>query len=349
MLLRLWGRGLRNQFQRETRRIRQPRRMPACIESLEDRALLSVTWVEQGPGPILDGQVQGLTDQSNPVAGDIAVFAPHPSNPDVIFAGAVNGGIWKTTNARVDSPTWTPLTEHLPSLSISALAFSPLDTSTLYAGTGSFSSYNQPFGKRAVGIYKTTDNGSTWSQFGASTFGDLRISSVVPTSIITEATGKQIVLAATFDGSVARGGVYRSSDGGETWDRISGVSSPLGIAGNQLPDRRVTRLIGDPTDPNRFYAGVPGLGVFRSTNGGVTWTSFNNNSLNDNDGADNNQNGTVDEANEILSASTRIDLSLHTSDGQNVLYAALITPIGNPQGQQLPHIFRFSLWKASLS
>ena len=81
MLLRLWGRGLRNQFQRETRRIRQPRRMPACIEPLEDRSLLSVTWIEQGPGPMLDGpQVTGMGAQRNPVAGAVQAIAAHPTN-----------------------------------------------------------------------------------------------------------------------------------------------------------------------------------------------------------------------------------------------------------------------------
>src|SRR3954453_7223726 len=105
-----------------------------AVETLEGRTLMS-SWVEQGPGPILNGDVQGMGAQHGSVAGAIEVLAPDPSNPDVLYAGTVNGGIWKTTNASSASPTWVPLTDHLPSLAISDLAFSPADTShrTLYA------------------------------------------------------------------------------------------------------------------------------------------------------------------------------------------------------------------------
>src|SRR3954469_14202547 len=102
-------------------RLRAARRRAWAVETLEGRTLLS-SWVEQGPGPILNGDVEGMGAQHGSVAGAVEALAPEPGNPDVLYAGSVNGGIWKTTDATALSPTWAPLTDHLPSLSISDLA-----------------------------------------------------------------------------------------------------------------------------------------------------------------------------------------------------------------------------------
>src|SRR5262245_23458936 len=91
------------------------------VERLEDRLTPSTTWVEQGPGPILGGSTQGIP--GNPVAGAIEAIAVGPTNADVVYAGSVNGGVWKTTNATAADPAWTPLTDlQLPEISIDSLA-----------------------------------------------------------------------------------------------------------------------------------------------------------------------------------------------------------------------------------
>src|SRR5215471_15437455 len=96
-------------------------------------------WVEQGPGPILNGQDEGLPGP-NPVAG--AINAIVPVTADIVFVGTVNGGVWKTSNATAATPTWTALTDtQLPALSINSLAVSPVTATTLFAGTGSTSSF----------------------------------------------------------------------------------------------------------------------------------------------------------------------------------------------------------------
>src|SRR5262249_39652681 len=105
-------------------RSRAARRRTWAVETLEGRLLLAA-WVEQGPGPILNGDVEGMAAQHGSVAGAVEALAPEPGNPDVLYAGTVNGGIWKTTDAMASAPTWVPLTDHMPSLSISDLAFSP--------------------------------------------------------------------------------------------------------------------------------------------------------------------------------------------------------------------------------
>src|SRR5438128_9021916 len=97
-----------------------PRRL--VLEKLEDRTLLSITtqglpdWIEQGPGPNINGQVENI-GSNNPVAGAINALAPDPSNADILYAATANGGIWRTNNATAASPSWFPLTDRFPSLS----------------------------------------------------------------------------------------------------------------------------------------------------------------------------------------------------------------------------------------
>src|SRR5947208_1741506 len=86
-------------------RPRAARRRAWAAETLEGRTLLS-SWIEQGPGPILNGDVEGMEAQHGSVAGAVEALAPDPSNPDILYAGTVNGGVWKTTNATATSPTW---------------------------------------------------------------------------------------------------------------------------------------------------------------------------------------------------------------------------------------------------
>ena len=118
------------------------------VEHLEGRTLLSgmlfspANWMEQGPGPIEPRTIEVFNRTFTNVeqVGAIETIAVDPSNANRVFVGTVNGGVWRTENATSLTPTWTPLTDQLPSLSISALAISPLDSNTVFAGTGSFSS-----------------------------------------------------------------------------------------------------------------------------------------------------------------------------------------------------------------
>src|SRR5580704_2531986 len=97
-------------------------------------AIAAPAWLEQGPGPILDGLDVEDAGATNAIVAD-------PNSADVVFVGTVNGGVWKTSNATAATPTWTPLTDtQLPALSIDSLAMSPVNPNTLFAGTGSTSS-----------------------------------------------------------------------------------------------------------------------------------------------------------------------------------------------------------------
>jgi hypothetical protein len=114
------------------------------------------TWIAQGPGPTLFGQVENIIP-GNEVVGAIHAVAAHPTDANILYAGGVNAGIWRTSNATAASPTWTPLTDNFPSLSIGALEFDPTDATrrTLVAGIGRFSSFGRSGGPLA-GLLRTT-------------------------------------------------------------------------------------------------------------------------------------------------------------------------------------------------
>src|SRR5439155_4135809 len=98
-------------------------------------------WVPQGPSPTLNGQAEGIPGP-NPVVGAVRTIVAHPTNPNIVYVGATNGGIWRTMNATSATPTWTSLTDKFPSLSIGAMDLDPTDATgqTLVAGIGAFSS-----------------------------------------------------------------------------------------------------------------------------------------------------------------------------------------------------------------
>ena len=277
-------------------------------------------WVEQGPGPILNGGEEGMSagpGLPNPVAGSINAIVPSPTSADTVFVGTVSGGVWVTSNATDPSPTWTPLTDQqLPELPINSLAVSPVNSNTLFAGTGSTTSFNR-FGSLGIGVARSDDGGSTWTVLAGSTFTGRAINSIVPTTL----GGGNTVLAATW---LDQGGVWRSTDNGVTFTRISGN----GTSG--LPNAGVSKLIADPGNPNRFYAGVPfctgggaQAGVYRSDDGGVTWSQVNTGLTG-------------------LATSLRILLSVHNDMTNNVVYADVITTTNcnSTGGATLGGVFR---------
>jgi len=214
-------------------------------------------WTAQGPGPIRNGQVENITPNFE-VVGAIHTVAAHPTDANILYVGGVNSGIWRTGNAKAASPTWTPLTDNLPSLSIGALEFDPNDATnrTLVAGIGRFSSF-AGFGGSLTGILRTTDGGDNWTQISHPTLINQNISAIA-------ARGATLLV-----GSNLPGGVFRSTNGGVSWATVTGSS------GSGLPqDGRVFDLVGDPGNLNRFYVTVMRTGIFRSDNGGATWTNI---------------------------------------------------------------------------
>lgn len=130
------------------------------VEDYQLKVITSGSWTSLGPAGATGGQVEGITNR--PVTGPVQAILAHPTDPDILYIGAVNGGVWKTTNATAASPSWTPLTDEQASLSIHSLTFDLNDPTynTIYAGIGRRSSYGQVGGQR-TGLMRSTDGGQT--------------------------------------------------------------------------------------------------------------------------------------------------------------------------------------------
>jgi len=165
-------------------------------------------WLPVGPSPIEGGQVENITPNDE-VNGAINAVQTHPTNPDIIFIGGVNSGVWKTENATALNPTWVHLTDTFPSLAAAELNLDPTDATwnTLVVGMGRSSSLSGLGGDR-IGLLRTTDGGATWTHLH--TLAGSNISGVA-------SRGTIIVAAANTADSGSPTGLFRSTDSGATW------------------------------------------------------------------------------------------------------------------------------------
>ena len=207
-------------------------------------------WTLIGPSPI-----------GNVDAGRVAALAIDPRNPQVIYAGAAQGGVWKTTNG---GASWTPLTDTQCSLATGSIALDPLNPDIVYVGTGEQNYSGDSY--YGCGVLKSTNGGVSWTTLGGSIFdtntGGARIGSFAIVPGVPPATQSSVLLtASTF-------GVYRSADAGLTWTRIT-------IAAN--PNSQATDIVVHPSNPNIVFAAYSSTGfnaangIYRSTNGGVSF------------------------------------------------------------------------------
>ena len=188
-------------------------------------------WIEQGP-TLATGSYSRLGNGQ--VNGAVQTVATHPTNANIIYAGTVNGGVWKTTTAlrgtnnsdddgdgSTDEPDeigWTPLTDQFPSLAINAITLDLDDASIIYAGTGSTSSLNFEGGV-ARGLLKSTDEGQTWQIIGEKELRDRVVTGIV-------AKGNIVVVTASGDG-----GLYRSTNGGNSFTRLTSDDASKAVDG----------------------------------------------------------------------------------------------------------------------
>jgi hypothetical protein len=230
------------------------------------------TWVSHGPSPTHDGQTEGIAN--GPVIGAIQTIVAHPQSADILWIGAVNGGVWKTTNATNASPTWTAMTDSFSSLSIGAMSLDPTDGSfnTLVAGFGRFSSFGSVGGPRN-GLLRTINGGTSWTELNPATLVGLNISGIA-------ARGATIVVSVNNSNTFSCGtlGIFRSTDTGGSFSIVSGA------VGSGLPRGQAFDLAVDPTNNAVLYTAIRvgvctagGInGLYRSTDTGATWTKVSN-------------------------------------------------------------------------
>ncbi|MEQ1828587.1 MAG: PKD domain-containing protein, partial [Pirellula sp.] len=252
-----------------------PHRRRLQIEFLESRQLLAA-WVSQGPFGATNGQVENIANR--PVVGAVHALLAHPTNPDILYAGGTNGGVWKTTNATSTTPSWTTNTDSQSSLSIGEMAFDVSDPTfqTVYAGNGRYSSFGR-IGSARDGLLKTTDGGQTWLRIdGSGALTGKNISGI-------SANGNTLVVSVNVADSFTYSniGIFRSTNGGTNFTQVNNASSTFG-----LPLGLSYALETDPMNSNVLYSSIAipataGLqGVYKSTDGGANWARVSNATMN---------------------------------------------------------------------
>jgi len=266
-------------------------------------ALYGQVWVEQGPGPTTGGQVENINPDGE-VVGAIHAVAVHPTDANIIYVGAVNGGIWRTGNANAVKPNWVPQLGLDQALGIGDIAFDPTDPThlTLVAGAGMFSSFGQR-GPDPVGIWRTTD-GTNWTLLtGGGTIVGRNITGIA-------ARGATIVVSADAFG--AGPGIWRSTNTGGIFTQISGTP--------ELPAGAAFDLAEDPGNPMRLFTNAGANGIYRSYDGGATW--------------DKKSDAAIDA--KLVGNLTNVEISVGTN---NNVYVAIVTGT-TPSNGQLSGLFR---------
>ena len=190
--------------------------------------------------------------------------------PSVFYMAPVNGGVWKSSDF---GNTWNPIFDDQPSGSVGALAVAPSDANIIYLGSGE--GLQRPDLAVGDGIYKSTDAGQTWMHLG------LRDAQQITAIVVDPRNPDRVFVAAEGHpyGPNAERGVFRSLDGGQTFEKVLYKNENIGAAD----------LVMDPGDPQILFAAlwaarvapweirsgesfiIPGSGLYKSTDGGSSW------------------------------------------------------------------------------
>jgi len=215
--------------------------------------LTGTVWAPVGPSPMAQGgrQDNGLT----------TAIAVNPNNQDVIYQGTAGGGVWRTLDG---GDHWTPIFDRQLALGIgepAALAIDPTDTSTIYVGTS-----RRVTPQAGAGLYRSTDGGTSCIRLGsgypAGNVGNAsQFFTRIINVIIVDPAAPSTLYMATQDG------VFRSTDRGLNWTRGTGSNGDA---------RSLVLDTSSPTGSRILWAGVSGVGVIQSTDGGQNWATVLN-------------------------------------------------------------------------
>ena len=212
-------------------------------------------------------------------AGRTRALAGVPSEPATFYLGAVNGGVWKTTDA---GATWRSVWDEQPSGSIGSIAVSESNPNIVYVASGE--GLQRPDLSTGDGVYKSTDAGKTWIHLDGlrdgQQIGEIAIDPKDPSRVFAAVTGHPY-------GPNKERGLYRTLDGGKTWNQVLFTNDRTGASEVAI----------DPQHPNIVFAGMwqrqeapwengafigSEGGMYRSADGGETWTKLTGHGLPDN-------------------------------------------------------------------
>jgi len=200
--------------------------------------------------------------------GRTRAVAGVPNQPNLFYIGAVNGGVWKSDDY---GRTWTPIFDQEPTQSIGAIAVAPSDPNIIYVASGE--GLHRPDLSVGNGIYKSTDAGKTWTHLG------LHDGQQIPALAIDPRDPNKLfaaVLGHPYGPNDERG-IFRSTDGGNTWQKILSKDENTGGSDIEMdpsnPDvlyASLWEMRAGPWEDNNQFQGTGG-GLFKSTDGGNTW------------------------------------------------------------------------------
>ncbi len=240
----------------------------------------NTSWTELGPSPIPNGQTNGA---SVPVSGRVTAIAVHPSNPDIAYVGTAGGGLYRTLNG---GASWTELFDQAQTLAIGAIVIDPLNTTTVFVGTGesnqSIDSYwgvglyvirNAETTPALSGPFSTRTNGGN----GIALYGN------AVSAMFMDPTNDNILWIATASGNSAdggQGGVYNPASVGLYYCNNAQAATPTFALVTNLNVGNITDIVAEPGAPGNLLIGLNASsynsGIYRSTNGGSgtasTWT-----------------------------------------------------------------------------
>jgi photosystem II stability/assembly factor-like uncharacterized protein len=254
-----------------------------AVEDMRNRMIPELA--ARGLGPRLQksaaGQLNWQFQGPNNIGGRLRGLVVHPNDPNILYAGSVSGGVWKSTNG---GASWFPTMNDLITLNISALEMKPGDPNTLYAGTGEGFLYGDNLPGR--GILKTTNGGNTWKRMHVgqglnSPF--ITATAVSPTNPnVVYAAGRraapQFSLPAETVPDAGINAIFKSIDSGETWQDVT-TGKGIEHDPSNVFDNFPTDVAVSPTDANVVYSAF-GLkywgGIWKSSNGGQNWARLTN-------------------------------------------------------------------------
>lgn len=213
-----------------------------------------INWIPVGPNRIEPSpqpwEVRGV--------GRLNVVTFHPTDTNILYVGAANGGIWKSENA---GESWLPLGDNLPIMRISDIAIDPQHPDTLYACLGDINTtfvnvnnlYPTNFGE---GVFKSVDGGNTWTPTGLSLSQGLAQFSLMR-RVLIHPEQTNLLIAAGISG------IWKSEDGGDNWDRV-------------VDDQIFLDIDMDPNNPTVLYASSTAFSstIFKSTDFGTSWEAL---------------------------------------------------------------------------